>query len=171
MGLIQGIKRVFAEARNYAVANVWEVNMGQPTYSTFSIQKAVKHGYKVNPTVYRAVYLITKSASSVPWAVYNDEGEELPDHHLSQLFKHPNPHISRQDLFELLVSWQELCGNAYMYKVKSGSTTTELWPISPDRLGVIPSKDITEWLKGYKLDQDKGIPNTGKAFLAFEQPL
>ena len=156
MGLIQRVRRIF-ESRNLAVANVWQLTTGQAVYSKFSVQKAVKDGYKINPTVYRAVYLITKSAASVPWAVYNQELEPLPEHHLSKLFNHPNPHISRQDIFELLVSWLELVGNAYMKKVKAGMTTQELWPISPDRLGVKPSKNVDEWLAGYILDKAKGI--------------
>ena len=143
------------EVRNLAVSDMWQSRMGQPVYTAWTVQKAVKEGYKTNGWVFRAVNLITKAAASVPWQVVNKEGEPLPNHHLSQLLTAPNPHISRQDMFELMVSWLELAGNSYLNKVKVGGRTSELWPISPDRLTPIPSKDITEWMAGYALDDSR----------------
>jgi len=139
------------------MSDMWAISTGQPVYSKFTVAKAVSDGYKINPTVYRAIYLITKAASSVPWMVYNEDNEPIPEHNLSKMFKFPNPHISRQDLFELVFSWLELAGNAYLKKVKTGSSTKELWPISPDRMGVVPSKDIEEWMLGYSLDSSTRV--------------
>jgi len=143
------------EKRNYAVADMWQTQMGQPVYTAWTVSKAVKEGYRANGWVYRAVNLITKAAASVPWRVVNEDGESLPNHHLTLLFNRPHPHISRQDLFELIVSWLELSGNSYLNKVQSGERTVELWPISPDRLHPVPTKIITEWLAGYALDESR----------------
>jgi len=145
------------QKRNLAVADMYITSTGQPIYNTFSIESAVKDGYKASPTVYRAVFLITKAAASVPWVVFDDNNEPMPDHYLSQMLKYPNPHISKQDMFELVVSWLLLTGNSYLKKVKTGKKTAELWPISPDRMGAIPSKDIEEWFKGYSLDRSGRI--------------
>jgi len=147
----------FFNRRNYAVSDVWQIKSGQPIYSKFTIAKATKEGFQSNGTVYRVVYLITKAAASVPWGVAGDDGELIENHSLTKLFEYPNPHVTRQDLFELLVSWQELTGNAYLNKVKAGNKTTELWPISPDRLYPVPAKEVDQWIKGYVLDKKKGI--------------
>ncbi|MBU1173016.1 MAG: phage portal protein [Proteobacteria bacterium] len=148
--MIQKLKNLFSK-RNMAMSSIWETQNQQPIYSTYSIQKATKDGFKSNATVYRVVYLIAKAVASVPWMVTNDEGEETGSY-LTDLFKYPNPYVTRQDLFELLTSWQQLTGNAYMKKVKAGGRTAELWPISPDRIHPIPSKNVEEWILGYALD-------------------
>jgi HK97 family phage portal protein len=169
MGIIKATKRLFSR-RNLAVSDIYQISTGLPVFSNFTVSKAVKDGYQASPTVYRAVTLITKSASSVPWIVVDEEGEPLPDHPLTRLFQAPNPHISRQDLFELLISWILLTGNSYCKKTKVGQTTAELWPISPDRIKVKPSKNVEEWLQGYILDQDKQVtyePNELVHFKAF----
>lgn len=145
------------ERRNYAVADAWQTKMEQPVYTSWTLEKAVKEGYRANGWVYRAVNLITKAAASVPWKVVNEDGESLPKHHISVLLDRPNPHISRQDLFELIISWLELSGNSYLKKVQSGERTVELWPISPDRLRPVPAKDVSEWLAGYALDESNGV--------------
>ena len=145
------IKRILL--RNMAIADQWITKMGQPVYTNWTIEKAVTEGYKVNGWVYRSVFLIAKAISQVEWVVINKEGEHLPDHHLSKLFKKPNPNISRQDIFELITAWLELAGNSYLKKVIAGGKTVELWPISPDRLAPVPAKKVDEWIKGYVIDQ------------------
>lgn len=131
--------------------------MGAPLYTKFKVQKAVKEGYAINGLVYRAINLIANCCSSVPWEVINADGEPIEGHYISELIKYPNPNISKQDMFQLLISWLELSGNAYLHKVKAQGRTRELWPISPDRLSPIPSKDISEWLKGYALDESRTV--------------
>ena len=155
MTLTQKIRSLFK--RSYAVADIWQIKTGQPVYSKYTIAKATKEGFQSNGTVYRVVYLITKAAASVPWGVAGEDGELIENHYLTNLFNYPNPYVTRQDLFELLVSWQELTGNAYINKVMAGNKTTELWPISPDRIAPIPAKEVDAWIKGYSLDKTKTI--------------
>lgn len=156
MTILTRLKTLFIR-RNYAVADLWQIKTGQPLYSKYTIAKATKEGYQSNGVVYRIVSLITRAAASVPWGVVGEDGEIEEKHSLTQLFEHPNPHVTRQDLFELLVSWQELTGNAYLNKVKAGGRTAELWPISPDRIAPIPAKEVDQWVKGYTLDKSKNI--------------
>jgi len=156
MTITDRIKALF-QKRNYAISDVWETKLGQPVYSKISVQNAVKEGYSINPTVNRCVFLITKAVCGIPWVVQNEEGEDLYDHPLSVLMANPNPTISVDDMTELVTSWIELTGNAYLLKVKGGGYTTELWPISPDRLAPIPSKEMTEWVKGYSLDNSRRV--------------
>ena len=149
MKIFSKIKTFFT--RNLAFSNHFAVKTGAPVYNNWTVRKAVKDGYKANSWVYRAVTLITKSAASVDWRVVNDEGEPT-DHYLSKVLNRPNNSISRQDLFELLISWLELTGNAYLKTVKAGQQTTEIWPVSPDRLRPVLTKDVSEWIAGYALD-------------------
>lgn len=154
MQIISKLKNLFT--RNIAFSNSYSIQTGAAQFKDWTIQKAVKDGYKVNSWVYRAVSLIAKSAASVPWIVQNSEGEHI-DHYLADLIQYPNPSISRQDVFELIISWLELGGNAYLNNVKVGGKSTELWPVSPDRLTPVLSKNISEWIKGYALDQSQKV--------------
>jgi HK97 family phage portal protein len=131
--------------------------MEQPVYTNWTLQKAVKEGYKINGWVYRSVFLISKAISQVAWQVTNEDGEPIEKHYLSGVLNRPNDNISRQDLFELITSWLLLAGNSYLKKVTVQGKTAELWPISPDRLAPVPSKQIDEWLKGYALDQKQRV--------------
>ena len=149
MQIISKIKKLFT--RNLAFSDSFAIKSGMPSYNNWTIKKAVKDGYKTNGWVYRAVTLIAKSAASVPWGVVNEKGEFI-DHYLSDIINHPNESISRQDMFELIVSWLELSGNAYLKVVQAGRQASEIWPVSPDRLRPVLSKDIAEWIQGYALD-------------------
>ncbi len=143
------------ENRNMAIASVQPAQTPQPIFTKWSIQSAVKEGYKRNSSVYRSVYLKAKAGSSVPWYVADKDGNKLENHHLTQLLERPNPFISKQDLFELLISWLELSGNSYLLKLLAGGKTSELWPVSPDRLKPIPTKDPMKWMEGYALDRSR----------------
>lgn len=119
-------------------------------WKSWTIEDAVKEGLRANGWVYRAVTMIARNAASVPWIVKNTETDEwLPDHSLSQLFKNPNPQLSRLDLFILLLYWHQLAGRAFIKTVNVGGRTAELWPISPDRLAPVPSQDAGELIAGY----------------------
>jgi len=131
-----------------SIADHYMTQMSSPTWSDLTLAKAVKEGYKANGWVYRSVRLISISGASVPWHVEKD-GKTMPSHHLTKLLERPNPRISRQTMFELMISWLELCGNSYLIPVKVRGRTSELWPCSPDRLRPVASNDPVEWVKGY----------------------
>lgn len=115
-----------------------------------TVDKAVKDGLKACGWVYRAVTIIARSAAKVPWAVQDIESGEWNDgHRLSKLLDNPCPDLSRLDLFILLHQWQQLTGLAYMYKVKAGNETRELWPISPEQIKPAGSKTRDKLLDGY----------------------
>jgi len=149
------LKRFF-EKRNLSSAFVIRPSQTKrPIYNKWTLKNAVASGYKANTWVYRSVYLKSVAAGSVIWNVVNKDGEVAEGHYLNNLFKKPNPSISRQDMFELMVTWLELAGNSYLKKSKVSGKTLELWPISPDRLHPIPTADPEEWMTGYALDKSK----------------
>ena len=168
--MIQAIKRIFT--RNIAFSDMYQAQMGQPVYTKFTTQKAVKEGLRSNVWVYRCINLIVQAAASVPWGVEKDS-EFVDGHYLNDLMQRPNPAISRQQLFELLISWLQLAGNAYLKRVIAGGRTVELWPISPDRLHPVPSRDLTDWLAGYALDTSTAVefePNEIVHLKAIQDP-
>lgn len=154
----ESVKKYIFEQRNYAISAGYQmIKSPKPIYTNWTVANAVKEGYQVNAWVYRSVYLKAKAGSSVPWYVVDAEGERIDGHPITELFKRPNPSISRQDLFELIISWLELSGNSYLKKIIYQGRTTELWPISPDRCHPVPSTDPCEWLAGYALDKSKVV--------------
>jgi len=159
--MLNWLKRRF-ESRNMARSTAVVEYSGQgkknaPIYKNWTIAKAVKEGFKSNTWVYRSVVLITDACSSVPWSVYRDDSlsDPLPDHALTKLLKAPNPNFSKQDMFEMLVSWLELSGNSYFYKTQVDAKTVELWPISPDLIVPVTPAKVDEWVGGYKLTREK----------------
>lgn len=147
--------------RNYAIAEVQNLRSPAPVYNNWSIKKAVAEGYGSNVWVYRSVNLIVKNLSTIPWVVRRDQ-EDLPDHHLSRLFRTPNDSISNNDMWELFYSWLELAGNAYGFKIKSGHETTAIVPVSPDRIDPVQGATVDEWINSYTLD--KNNRTTKKSF-------
>ena len=143
--------------RNFSVSNQWLIKMGQPLWSTWTVQKAVKDGYVASGWVYRAVFLLQQAASSPPWKVYNQDGEIVEGHRLNQLLYMPHPYISRKEVFKLITAWMFLAGNAYLKKVFAGQGIEELWPLSPDRIAPVPSKNIDEWIAGYAVDRKNAV--------------
>lgn len=144
--------------RNTATAVARHHRAPAPVYSTWTIAAAVKDGYKSNPWVYRSVFLKCKAAGSVPWVVVNQNGEKMPEHHLTALLNQPNPFVSKQDVMELVVSWLDLAGNSYLKKVRGLSgLTEELWPVSPDRLAPVATTSLDKWLEGYALDKSRKV--------------
>jgi HK97 family phage portal protein len=114
------------------------------------VEKAVADGLKACGWVYRAVTIISRNAAAVPWGLYhNDSGEFDYQHPLSKLLANPCPDLSRLDLFIMLQQWQQLTGEAYLWKNMIGSETRELWPVSPERLRPIPSARHDMLLTGY----------------------
>lgn len=121
-----------------------------PAYPDLSQTAAQAGVYTQSPWVYVAVSRIAESAALVPLHVYRTvEGKRVraDDHPLEQLLDHPNPHMSRFDLIEQTVGTLELTGNAYWFLAGEGGTPTEIWPLRPDRVAVVP--DGNSYVRGY----------------------
>lgn len=124
----------------------------------WTINNSVKQGYIESGWVYRAISMISRTAASVPWVVFDPEGHIIPEHPLAQVLTRPNPVISRQDMMELLVSWLMLSGESYIKKAidSSGRKTIGLWPVSPDRIAPIASQDSNMLIGGYEIINERG---------------
>jgi HK97 family phage portal protein len=139
------------ERRNLAASDPQPFTTGRAQWSDWTIQTAVTEGMRASGWVYKCVNIIAENAASVPFVVVNADGEALPDHPLSKKLANPNPSISRSRVYHLLVAWLQLAGNAYLHDVSE-----QLWPISPDRLAPIPSKDPDKLKDGYEVEKGQG---------------
>ncbi len=143
--------------RSMAAVDAWLFKTSQASWTKWTLSNAVKEGYEKSGWVYRAVSLIAKNGASVPWGIYNIETGELePNHPLATVLAYPNPHFSRQDLFELIISWYQLTGVAYIKRAFNSNRTIELWPISPDRIAPVGSNEPGEIIKGYSVVNERG---------------
>jgi len=125
-----------------------------PIYSDMSVHKATREGYKISVWVYRATRTIIQAASAVPWIVMDKDGEPIKGHPLELILRNPNPEFSGQDLIEILIAHLELVGNALWQPVIVGKQIKEIWPVMPDLVRPIPSKERGEWLKGWDVTID-----------------
>ena len=131
------------DKRNMA-SSVVDVMMN-PTadWTEWTTRNAVENGYKTSGWVYRAVSLISRHISSIPWGAYTADGKLIPDHPMTTLMRNPNPQFSSQDFFELITAWQQLSGEAYIKKLTGADDLVkEMYPISPDRLTPVVGKGV-----------------------------
>ncbi|MEO0412946.1 MAG: phage portal protein [Pseudomonadota bacterium] len=105
----------------------------------WSYTQSASDALSTNPVVQRCLRLITESAASIGWKVYED-GAHLSDHPLVSLLACPNPLSSRSALTEAVISHLLLHGNAYIEKVldEDASRAVELYVLRPDRVDVKP---------------------------------
>ena len=149
----------FFQRRNMITSTALILQAGVPAWKNWTVRHAVKEGMKENGWVYRAISIIARNAGSIPWSVRNkDTNEWERNHPLSILLNRPNPQVSRLDMFQLLLFWQQLAGRAYLKKVRGfQKRTTELWPISPDRIAPIPGRDPGVLIEGYATVSENGV--------------
>ncbi len=132
------------------------VSGNEALWTDWTIAKAVNEGFQVCGWVYKAISLISRNASSVPFAVRNKDNEIEWDHPLTVLLLNPHPVLNRVQFFELLTQWLQLAGNAYLKIADDSKEIRELWPVSPDRIAPIESKDNSLFVDGYETLNDNG---------------
>lgn len=121
--------------------------------------------YQQSPWVYIAVNRIAEAAALVPLRVHPRFALSSPSpfmekrlggevsHPLERLLDAPNPYMSRFELIEQTLGMLELTGDAYWFLSGDGSgAPTEIWPLRPDRLSIVP--DATDYVKGYVYELD-----------------
>jgi HK97 family phage portal protein len=128
------------------VEPLWHTQSPQPTatWTNWTTERAINHGYKINGTVYACIHAIATAAASIPWEAYKKTGykkwEVVEDHPIALLLEQPNPFMSRKEFIERITIHLFLGGNAVMTKVKGGGQVTELWTLPPDAIKIQPSR-------------------------------
>jgi HK97 family phage portal protein len=141
------------EKRNMAIAQSHLAQMERARWTDWTLQKTVKEGVRASGWVFLANKLIGDAVSSAPLVVYNADGKIEWEHPVTMLLQNPHPEFSRADVFRLLASWLNLTGTGYFKKVAGlRGQTKQLWPISPDRLAPLQSKEAAYLIDGYEVE-------------------
>ena len=101
----------------------------------------------------------------------NQVVEEVFEHPIIDLLHNVNPHMNQFELFELMILAEELTGNAYWLLGinESLGVPTEIWPLFPQCMKVIPSREnfIQGW--EYKIGSEK-LTFTPEEIIQFKYP-
>lgn len=104
----------------------------------------VKSGWRRNELIYACVSKKASTASQIALRVVKTGKKqvEIDDHPLRQLLVKPNPHMVESDFWASIIIQQDFAGVAYFEKVRSrAGFTVELWPMRPDWVRPIASKE------------------------------
>lgn len=120
-----------------------------PVFTDWNTKNAIQNGLKASVWVYACIDKIQKAASSVPWYVEKrvtageDDWEREAGHPVEVLLKDPNPNPfwTGHNLMKFKTSHLQLGGNAIWYMNMVDDIPVEIWPIMPDQIKPVPSKD------------------------------
>ena len=104
-------------------------------WTTASYAALSREGYMRNPIVHRCVRMITESAASMPWLLYNGT-EEIIEHPALDIARRPNGYQSHGEFFEMLFGHLLLSGNAYLEysAIDEASARANIYILRPDRI-------------------------------------
>jgi HK97 family phage portal protein len=114
-------------------------HVGEPKWTPRRYDRLAEEGFRRNVVVYRAVTLVANAAANIPWLLYDENNEELIDHPLLSLLRHPNPSQDGAAFLENLYVQYQLAGNVFIEAVSpNGIEVDELYILRSDRMKVIP---------------------------------
>lgn len=148
--LVARVRDRFAARKDAVVVarlvETWKA--ARPLPHPYDYAKFADEGYRRSAMIYACVREIATSAAEAQVRVgtRSREGTLEPvaeTHPLLRLLEQPNPEQSSFEFFEVLVTQLEVCGNAYVHKVRNrlGSAVVELWLLRPDRIKIKVSAD------------------------------
>lgn len=110
-------------------------------------------------TLFGVVSKLASTTSLVNWRLYRkaasgidedrqeitgfDRGRSAP----LKVWTQPNPWMARQEFVETFQQHIDLTGLAYWVLTKLGTTPVEIWPVRPDRMSVVESRE--QFISGY----------------------
>lgn len=144
MGILDKFFGKSSEQKSYSAPALMIQQQGRtPKFNEWSIDSAIKEGYKNSTWVYACVKLRAAAVSSVPWKaerrVTQDEWKHEPQSELQKLLDRPNPDMDRALFFKYVVQHLDLSGNSFISKVRAGADNTpkELWTLMPNQIEVV----------------------------------
>lgn len=113
-----------------------------------------------NYTLFTVVDSIAESVASAEWKLFRKrvdqrrrlgavepERTEILVHPALSLWNRPNPFMTQSEFSEISQQHFELVGEYWWVVVRYANIPSELWPIRPDRMVVVPHK--TDFIAGY----------------------
>ena len=74
----------------------------KPTYTSWTISKAVKDGFSASTYVYRSITAKSARLKKIPYVVCDADNTPIWDHPITKLLLLPNPQYTRERFYELL---------------------------------------------------------------------
>jgi HK97 family phage portal protein len=119
--------------------------------------KYALEGYARNSIVNECIGIRVDALQSAPLKVYSakDRKKELPDCHLAQILKNPNPVLDQTSFLLYLESYLCVGGNMYVQKVRDGyGMMSQLYPYHASQMTPILRNGI--WITNYQYDNWSG---------------
>ncbi|MBY0427973.1 MAG: phage portal protein [Alphaproteobacteria bacterium] len=116
--------------------------VGKPRWTPRRYDALAEEGFRKNVIAWRCISEVAKASASVPLLLYTEEHQELGQHPLIELLKHPNPLQSTSQFMESVYSYYNISGNVYIEAIRpeDGASPVELYVLRPDRMRVIPGE-------------------------------
>lgn len=99
----------------------------------------------MSPWVYSNIAAIAREFSAAVLVVKERDGEDLTDainHPMEQLWRRPNPVMSRTFIAEYWVVSRLLFGESYLFLAPKGNTIGELWPVPAQFMSPVPDENL-----------------------------
>lgn len=112
----------------------------------------------MSPWVYSDINAIASEFSAAQLEIKSRNGEDLEDeknHPLEQLWRRPNPVMSRTFIAQYWVYSRLLFGESYFFLAPKGSDVGELWPVPPQFMTPIPDETLVIKEYHYKTRPDQ----------------
>lgn len=157
-------KEIKASAAGPIIA--WS-QVGRPKWTPRRYDSLAEEGFRKNVIAYRCVMMIATAAAAVPWLVYDSTGNELDQHDLLDLLRHPNPSQDGVSFLESVYAALLIAGNAYVEAIggRNDQQPAELFSLRSDRMKVVPGSNglpqAYEYAVGGRLTRWNVDPITG----------
>lgn len=124
--------------------------------------------------VYDCVTAISVRVAEIDLTLYQKAKEEItpvPEHEALSVLQHVNDFMTFYNLVEITETYLNLSGEAFWVKLRNDSgDVVELWPLRPDWVAVVPSKE--NFIKGYKYypggDNSRGVEFPAEDIVPFK---
>ena len=127
-----------------------------------------------NELIFACIEKTTNAASQINILLRNKRTLLVEhEHTLQKLIREPNPFMSETDLYEAIILLQMLSGRAVLEKERNNAgEVIGLWPLRPDWLEIIPSKQniISGFMYGPYGSQRDFIPYADTVDLPLKDP-
>lgn len=147
MSVLSTVRNWFSTKYSAAGWATAQYFFARPVWTPRDYEHFAKEAYQKNVVAFACIAKMASTVASVPLYLM-DGDKEIETHPLLDLLRQPNPFMSYEDFIEAIVSFYMISGNSYMERVDSFSQAllngtsipTELYPLRPDRMRVIPDR-------------------------------
>jgi len=109
--------------------------LNDDNFSNFYIEHPFTSSYTINAWVNIAIHILIRNIARADFTIKH-EGEDIMSGHLFNLFRRPNPNLSRFDLWKETAAWWHLEGEAFWWYGPdySGGIPKEIYVLDPRKM-------------------------------------